>query len=209
MQTREGQIVGIQGLHTGLVTQLAEAGDFRVRVTVPSVRGAEGVWARLGCFYASNAAGAVFYPEVGDEVVVGFMNDDPSSPIILGSLYGPTRPPAFPPDKDNHKKAIVTRAKLAMTYDDKDKVIEIKTPGGHSIQLNDKTGEIRIRDGNSNSVTLGRSGITIDSASQIEMKAKTNISIKAGGNLDMESTGTAELKAAGTLTIKGALVEIN
>jgi uncharacterized protein involved in type VI secretion and phage assembly len=203
--------VGIQGLHTGLVTQVAEdpAGDYRVRVSVPSVGAAESVWARLACFYASNAVGAVFYPEVGDEVVLGFMNDDPRNPIILGSLYGPTRAPAYPPDKENHKKAIVTRAKLEMTYDDKDKIIEIKTPGGHSIQLNDKTGEIKIRDGNSNSVTLGKSGITIDSASQIEMKAKTNISIKAGGNLDMEATGMAELKTAGTLTIKGALVEIN
>ena len=201
--------MGIQGLHTGLVKQPAEAGDFRVRVSVPSVGGAESVWARVGCFYASNAAGAVFCPEVGDEVVVGFMNEDPNQPIILGSLYSPTRPPAFPPDKENRKKAIVTRAKLEMSYDDKDKVIEIKTPGGHSIQLNDKTGEIMIRDGNSNSVTLGKRGITIDSASQIEMKAKTNISIKAGGKLDMGSSGTADLKSAATLTIRGALVEIN
>jgi uncharacterized protein involved in type VI secretion and phage assembly len=137
------------------------------------------------------------------------MNDDPRNPIILGSLYGPTRAPAYPPDKENHKKAIVTRAKLEMTYDDKDKIIEIKTPGGHSIQLNDKTGEIKIRDSNSNSVTLAGSGITIESASRIEMKAKTNISIKAGGNLDMEGTGMAELKTAGKLTIEGALVEIN
>jgi len=201
--------VGIQGLHTGLVTQLAEAGDFRVRVKVPSVGGAEGVWARVGCFYASIAAGAVFCPEVGDEVVVGFMNDDPRQPIILGSLYSPTHPPALPPDKENRKKGIVTRARLEMTYDDKDKIIAIKTPGGHSIQLNETSGEIVIEDVNSNAVTLSKVGITIDSASQIEIKAKTNISIKAGGKLDMESSGTADLKASGTLTIRGALVEIN
>jgi uncharacterized protein involved in type VI secretion and phage assembly len=202
-------MVGIQGLHAGLVKQLSEAGDFRVRVSVPSVVGAESVWARVGCFYASNAVGAVFCPEVGDEVVVGFMNDDLRNPIIVGSLWSPTRPPPLAPDKENSKKAIVTRAKLEMSYDDKDKVIEIKTPGGHSIQLNDKTGEIMIRDGNSNSVTLGKSGITIDSASQIEMKAKASISIKAGGKLEMESSGTADLKSAATLTIRGGLVEIN
>jgi uncharacterized protein involved in type VI secretion and phage assembly len=225
--------VGIQGLHAGLVTEVEDpAGAYRVRVSVPSLGTGESVWARIACFYASNAVGAVFCPEVGDEVVLGFMNDDPRNPIILGSLYGPTHPPTYPPDKENRKKAIVTRAKLEMTYDDTDRIIEIKTPGGHSIQLNDKTGEIKIRDSNSNSVTLAGHGIMIDSASQIEMKAKTNISIKAGGNLDMEATGhsslqaaqisehasaghsviadgTAKLTAIGPLTINGALVKIN
>ena len=180
----------IQGLHTGLVMQVAEdpAGDYRVRVSLPSL-GTEAVWARVAGFYASNGFGAMFYPEVGDEVVVGFVDGDPRSPIVLGSLYSAKRPPASAPDPDNDKKAIVTRSRLAITYDDRDRVIEIMTPGGHSIRLDDSTGEIRIADRNGNSLTLGKSGIAIDSAFAIEMKAKTDISIKAGRNLDTEAGG--------------------
>ena len=132
----------------------------------------------------------------------------------------------------NDKKAIVTRSKLEVTFDDKDKIIEIKTPGGHSIQLNDKTGEIAIKDSNKNSIVLGKSGIAIDSASDITMTAKANITVKAGVNLAMQATADstlkainiteqasakhavsanamAELKASGIVTINGALVKIN
>jgi hypothetical protein len=58
----------------------------------------------------------------------------------------------------------------------------LDVPGGRRIRLADSTGEITIKDRNGNSPTLGRSGITIDGASAIEMKAKAkaNISIKAG-----------------------------
>jgi hypothetical protein len=121
---------------------------------------------------------------------------------------------------------------MAVTFDEKDNIVTISTPGGHSITLNDKTGEIVIRDTNHNSIVLGKSGIAIDSASAITMTAKTNISIKAGANLSMEATADsslkalniteqanakhavsanamAEVKTSGILTIQGALVKIN
>jgi Rhs element Vgr protein len=230
-----GQLPPVQGLQTGLVKQVSEDpdGNYRVLVSLPLLGGeTAGVWARLGGVYASKTFGAVFYPEIGDEVILGFMSDDPRSPIILGSVYSKDRAPAYPTNKDNDKKAIVTRSKLEVTFDDKDKIIEIKTPGGHSIQLNDKTGEIKIKDSNSNSMVLGKSGITIDSASDIAMTAKGDITIKAGGNLAMQATAdatlkalnitetasmkhavsasaAAEMKASGMVTISGALVKIN
>jgi uncharacterized protein involved in type VI secretion and phage assembly len=225
----------VQGLQTGLVKQVAEDpdGDFRVLVTLPLLGGeTEGVWARLAGFYASSAFGAVFYPEVGDEVVLGFMSEDPRSPIILGSVYSKGRAPAYPPNKENDNKAIVTRSKLEVTFDDKDKIIQIKTPGGHLIELNDKTGAITVKDSSSNSVVLGKSGIAIDSKSDITMTASGNITIKAGANLAMQATADSTLKAVniteqasvkhavtasaaaelkgGTMTtISGALVKIN
>jgi uncharacterized protein involved in type VI secretion and phage assembly len=230
-----GLLPPVQGLQTGLVKQVAEDpdGNHRVLVTLPLLGGeTAGVWARLGGLYASNAFGAVFYPEIGDEVMLGFMSEDPRSPVIIGSVYSKGRAPAYPPSKENDKKAIVTRSKLEVTFDDKDKIIEIKTPGGHSIQLNDKTGEIAIKDSNENSIVLGKSGIAIDSASDITMTAKANITVKAGANLAMQATADstlkainiteqasakhavsanamAELKASGILTINGALVKIN
>jgi Rhs element Vgr protein len=230
-----GQLPAVRGLQTGLVKQVAEnpSGDYRVLVTLPLLGGeTAGVWARLSGIYASNTFGTVFYPEVGDEVVLGFMSEDPRSPIILGSVYSKGRVPAYPPNKENDKKAIVTRSKLEITFDDKDKIIEIKTPGGHTIQLNDKTGEIDIKDSNKNSVVLGKSGIVVNSDTDIAITAKQDITIKAGGNLAMQATAdstlkamniteqasvkhavaasaTAEVKASAMVTINGALVKIN
>lgn len=230
-----GQLPPIKGLQTGLVKKVAAdpGGEFRVLVSLPLLQDvAKGVWARLGTFYASNKIGAVFYPEVGDEVVVGFMNEDPRYAIILGSVYSKKLAPPVPPDEKNSKKLLMTRSKLEISFDEESKIIEIRTPGNHSIKLDDKGKSITILDSNKNSVTLSNSGITIESASNISMSAKGNIAIDAKGNLKLsaaanatmeglqvahtaktkfsaQGTAQAEVKASGMLTLQGAMVKIN
>jgi len=231
-----GHLPSVKGLQTGIVKKVAEdpAGGFRVQVTLPLSKSDTGVWARLASFYASNGVGAVFYPEVGDEVVVAFMNEDPRFPIILGSVFGKKlAPPAScTPANENDIKGIVTRSKMEVTFNEKDKIITIKTPGAHVITLDDTSGEVNITDSNKNNVKLGKSGMVLDSASQLDIKAKGNINITATGNLAMKATGnvtceglqvgikaqsalsaegtaSAELKASGMVTVQGALVKIN
>ena len=81
---------GVHGLMTGVVMQIHEDPEKlnRVKVKIPLMQNEkEDVWARLGGVYASNKFGCLFFPEVGDEVILGFFGGDPSSPVILGSLY--------------------------------------------------------------------------------------------------------------------------
>ncbi|HEY0406173.1 MAG TPA: type VI secretion system tip protein VgrG [Pyrinomonadaceae bacterium] len=230
-----GQLPPVKGLQTGIVKQVAKdpANEFRVLVSLPLLQDdSKGVWARLGTFYASNKFGAVFYPEVNDEVIVAFMNEDPRYPVILGSVYSKKLPPLYPPDDKNTRKAITTSSLLEITFDDKDRIIQIKTPNKQTITLDDKAAEISIKDSNKNTVTLSKSGISLDSASDIKITAKGNISIQATGNLDLNAKGnatmeglqvahkaqtkfsangtaTAEVTASGMLTIRGAMVKIN
>ncbi len=230
-----GQLPPIKGLQTGIVKKLAAdpGGEFRVLVSLPLLQDdAKGVWARLGMFYASNQIGAVFYPEIGDEVVVGFMNEDPRYAVILGSLYSKKLAPPVTPDEKNTRKVLLTRSKLEISFDEESKIIEIKTPGNHSIKLDDKGTAITILDSSKNSVTLSTSGIAIDSSSDITMTAKGNITIDAKGNMKLNAaanatmdglqvaltaktkfsaTGNAqaEVTASGMLTLQGAMVKIN
>ncbi len=111
-----GLLPGTQGLMMGVVKQLDSDPDteFRVLVTLPMMQAdSTGVWARLSNFYSTSGAGAFFIPEIGDEVVLGFLNDDPRFPVILGSLYSSTIKPgndvdgnAYAMDKTNPTKAI-------------------------------------------------------------------------------------------------------
>jgi hypothetical protein len=98
--------------------------------------------------------------------------------------------------------------------------------------MDDKEGSIKITDSNRNSMVFGSEGITIDSASKIDIKAKGDISITPTGNLSMKATAnascegvqidlkaqttlvaqgnaSAELKSSGITTVKGSLVQIN
>lgn len=230
-----GQLPAIKGLQTGVVKKVSQdpGAEFRVFVTLPLLQDdAKGVWARLSGFYASNKVGAVFYPEIGDEVVVGFMNEDPRYAVILGSVYSKKLPPLFPPDDKNSKKAITTKGELQILFDDQDKVIEITTPGKHSIRMDDKAKSITVKDSKGNTLKMSGSGIDLESTANLNITAKGNISVQAKGNLSMEATGnatmeaaqvshtakgqftakgnaTAEVSAGAMLTLKGALVKIN
>jgi uncharacterized protein involved in type VI secretion and phage assembly len=209
------------------------AGQHRVQVSIP-VTGAstDGVWARLLQFHASNAFGAFFVPEIGDEVLLGYLNDDPSQPVILGSLYGAKHPPPYTLAAENNTKAVVTRSKVKIEIDDKDKVLTITTPGNNKIVLSDKDKSILLQDQNSNKVELGTGGITLDSPKDIKITAKGGITLDAvnavsitskadvkgsGLNVSFEAqvgftgkgSATAELSASGQTTVKGAMVMIN
>ena len=50
-------------------------------------------WLRVGALHAGQESGFVFVPEVGDEVLVAFLEGDPDQPIIVGSVYNPERLP--------------------------------------------------------------------------------------------------------------------
>jgi len=80
----------LPGLHRGIVKSTDDPSRRgRVLVTVPSLS-AEPEWAAL-CVSSPHA---VFLPDAGDEVVVGFLDGDLRAPVCLGSLWnGQSRPP--------------------------------------------------------------------------------------------------------------------
>ena len=228
-----GVLPGISGLQNGVVKQIQADPDneFRVLVTVPMLNNTT-VWARLANLYATSGSGSFFYPEVGDEVVLGFFNEDPRFPVILGSLYSSSKAPAYTPDEANTTKAIVSKSLVKMVIDEKKKSLTIVTPANNSIVLSDDQKSITMTDQNGNKIEMSSSGITIQSASDITIKANQNIhasatsaiNISATGDLKMsglsvtgnaqtqmtmKGTASAELSASGEVTVKGAMVMIN
>jgi type VI secretion system secreted protein VgrG len=88
-------VPAVPGLHTGVVATYQNDPENmdRLRVQVPLL-GAE-LWARFAAPYASNNSAVCFYPEPGDEVVLGFFGADPRYPVILGAVHNPKNPSPF------------------------------------------------------------------------------------------------------------------
>ena len=230
-----GLTPGISGLHLGVVKKLDEdpASEKRVQVSIPILQAdTDGVWARLSNRYASNGIGDFFIPEIGDEVVLGYLNDDPSNPVILGSLYSSSRTPPYDLTAENNTKAIVTRSKLKVIFDEDKKVVTIVTPADNQIIVSDDAKSITLQDQNGNKAQLSPDGILLDSPKDIVINAKGKISISAVNEISItaqadvkvsglnvtntaqvgftaKGSATAELSASGQTTVQGALVMIN
>ncbi|MGH1438105.1 MAG: type VI secretion system tip protein VgrG, partial [Lewinella sp.] len=91
---------GIRGLQNAVVKQINEdpLGETRVQVEVPMLKSDDGenlIWARWLQPYATSGAGQFFMPEIDDEVALGFLNEDPRYPVILGSLYSSGHAPPY------------------------------------------------------------------------------------------------------------------
>lgn len=230
-----GLLPGVDGLQIGVVTRLDQdpTEEPRIQVKLPVVQAeTPGVWARLANFYASDGFGSFFIPEIGDEVLLGYLNNDPNNPVVLGSMYSSKRKPPYELTAENFTKAIVTQSTLKLEFDDDRKVISLITPGGNQVIISDDGKSILIQDQNDNKVELSQSGIVLDSPKDISIKAQGKIDIKATGAISVSSnadvgvkgmnvsceaqTGftakgnaSAELSASGQTTVKGAMVMIN
>ena len=90
--------------------------------------------------YAGASMGIAFLPEVGAGVWIEFEGGDVSYPIWAGCYWRDGEPPS---DATPSVKAIVTKA-------------------GHKILLDDDAARSPITDQNNNTITLGRTAITLE-----------------------------------------------
>jgi Rhs element Vgr protein len=194
----------VSGLQIGVVTQLQgdPNGNFRIQVRMPLLGNADGaVWARIAAPDAGQNRGFVFRPEIGDEVVLGFVNNDPAYPVVLGALHSGAKPAPVDAADANHGKGYTSRSSMRLHFDDDKKALQLDTPAGNKLVLSEQDRGITIEDQNGNKIVLSSSGISIESASALNLKANTQL--KAQGQAG------AELSSDALTTIKGVQVFIN
>ena len=229
----------VSGIQIGIVTKLFDPdhnqGLERVAVELPALGDNTEVWARLSSVYAGggevddqgnkkpyNKRGFVFRPEEGDEVLVGFIDDDPTQAVVLGSLFhnnNCTAPITAEEFKEaNNKKGIFSRSGMEIVFDDSttDKPkLTIKSLDGREIILDDDTGKsITIKD-KKNSIVMNDDGITIESSGDITMKANNTILLDATTlHADLNANWLFEapagsLKATGQNELLGKPIKLN
>ncbi len=207
------------GLQVALVAALEgdPAGEGRVQVRLPGVTLTEGaLWARLARPDAGPDRGTCFLPEIGDEVVLGFLDGDPRDPVILGALHSSARATPLTAADDNHEKALVTRSGMRIHWNDDTVTCRIETPEGYALVLSEEEASLSLADKHGNSLVLSDKGIALDSVKDIVLTAKGDVKVegkalalKAQAKAAVEGGSAAELKAGGTVTVKGATVMIN
>jgi len=217
---RAGALVpAASGLAIGKVVSNEDtAGEHRVRIRLPLVGMADdGIWARVASVDAGEQRGFFFRPEVDDEVVVGFLDDDPRCPVILGMLHSSAKPAPLTGANDNHEKVYRSRSGMRLYFHDDKKLMAFDTPAGNQITLSEDAKAITIADQNGNKIEMTDAGITITAAKALQLKAGTEIKLESGTSLEvtsgtelkLEGGSGAEMTSSAVTKIKGSLLQLN
>lgn len=261
-----GMLPPVHGLQIGIVKKLPHEDPqsaYRVGVYLPMVHEdpKDIIWCRMAFPYASEETGFFFAPELESEVTVGALYGDPRSLVILGTLYhsqteseeseepeegaeASERQSTLQFDEPTTKSIITATKNLALHFDDKEGIITLKVPGATESQdctvtISGKDSSIEIANGESGTISLGASGITLKSKKDLTIDANGAIHLKAGSNITVGATneatlkgssvavkanmkatvegsssteisgGATAIKGSSTVTVEGAIVKIN
>lgn len=209
----------IQGLQIGVVTKLEGDPEHedRIMVRLPSInKDDEGIWSRISTLDAGKKRGTFFRPEIGDEVIVGFINNDPRFAVILGMCNSSDKEAPLETKDDNHEKGYVSRSEMKVIFNDDKKTINIETPAGNKFILSEDEKSISMEDQHGNKFVMDQDGIKLDSIKDIVMKAATdvkaegvNVNIKGSAQTKVEGSGGAEVSSGGNTVVRGSMVQIN
>ena len=93
----------------------------------------DNTWVRVAQQWAGNGWGAYFWPRVGDEVIVEFLNGDPDNPVVVGSVYNGTNMPKYALPDMSTRSGWVTRSSKGGAADN-----------ANELRFEDKTGSEQI-----------------------------------------------------------------
>jgi uncharacterized protein involved in type VI secretion and phage assembly len=196
----------------GIVTNnLDLLGQARVQVKIPSRPSFE-PWARVSAVGASGSRGFVWIPQIDDEVLVAFSEDDLGSAYILGGLWSTmNRPPLTLPTDFLIKKVIKTGMTEALgheiEFDDAQQSIKIKTSTEQKITLDPMKIEL--------SNLAGTVTITLDNTTQaVKISAVNKIALESiqielkATKIDM-TAGQFSITSAGPFSVTGLPIKLN
>ncbi|MGB9180934.1 MAG: phage baseplate assembly protein V [Pyrinomonadaceae bacterium] len=197
------------GVVTNNLDLLAEG---RVQVRIPSLPAFE-PWARLAAVGGGSGRGFLWVPQIDDEVLVAFNQNDERDAYVLGGLWNTRdRPPVTSPTDFLIKRVIKTGVTSGV---------------GHEIEFDDALQSIKITTSTKQKIiidplkiemtnTAGTVKITLDNTQQaISIEAVASIELKAAQiklqavNIDIEGTAATNIKSTGICSINGSLVKIN
>lgn len=172
----------VRSLHIGTVADFTSDPQHldRIALHLPVLNLPDAlIFARLSKPWASHASGFCFYPEPGDEVVVGFIDSDPRYPMILGAMHNPKNIAPFPPDEKNNRKGLI--------------VSKAEQMQGLMIDTDEKT--LRLTAGDNTFTLTGEGDITVNTPKALQLQADT-LGLRADSNLSINGKQQVEITSA-------------
>jgi uncharacterized protein involved in type VI secretion and phage assembly len=181
----------------------------RVKVRFPWLSDShETDWVRVVQLGAGPDSGAVFLPEVDDEVLCGFEFGDVRRPYVIGGLFNGKDKPRLgdglvDAGRVKRRGFISRRGHRIVLFDDDSKsgIALLSSDGKLRLSLNETKGEIHIH---------CREKVTIDTESgQVTVKSGGDVDVEAQGNLTLKGQAGVKIQTSGVVEVSGQLIKLN
>lgn len=175
----------VKARHQSLLAKVISVNDpdrlNRVEIRLLSYDGFDNqegrLWARVAVPFAGADRGAFMLPDVGDEVIVTFVNGDERYPVIIGSLWNghDQAPETLGGNGESVDRwTIVGKAGTRIAIEEPQSgqpLISLTTPGGVSAELTDQGGgKIECRSAGT-VITIDSSGVSVQCPSTVKVQA--------------------------------------
>jgi uncharacterized protein involved in type VI secretion and phage assembly len=191
----------VYGVVRGIVTDNKDPDELgRVKLKFPWLgEDVESFWSRVASLGAGPDAGAVFIPEVNDEVLVAFEHGDVRSAYVLGGLWSKTdKPPLgdglFDQGKVKRNGFVSRKGHKFVFFEDSSKsgIALITSDGKIKVSLNESNGEVHI-----------------ECQGKVLIKAQGDVNLESGGSLTLKGDNGVKVNSNANVEIKGAQVKLN
>jgi phage baseplate assembly protein gpV len=203
------------GLVVGIITDNNDpdtAGRVKVRYTGVGAP-VESPWARVVTLGGGAARGAVFNPEVSDEVLVGFEHGDTRRPVVIGGLFSkqntlPTGNAYVAEGKVNYRR-IASRKNHIVEFADGEQptqqhiLLQLGT-ATHKLRLGADRCDLEVEEGKGLTIKAGSAKFDISSAGDVTIEGN-NINITGQMGVTVKAGTTATLKGEVDALVEGAL----
>lgn len=191
------------GVYIGIVRDVVDADRLgEIEVELPWVSADDAsvrLRARVSSPMAGKETGWYLIPDPGTEVLLSFIGGSIDHPVVVGSLWNGAAPTSETMDGNgkNEIRSFTTRNGSRLTFTDpapapaqvpargstsapKGAKVELTTPKGRTVSLDDESGDITIESRSGQKVTIGSSGkISIEAASEVTIKGGSKVTIEA------------------------------
>jgi uncharacterized protein involved in type VI secretion and phage assembly len=187
----------VPGVVVGVVTANDDPDELgRVKVKFPWLADDyESWWVRIAQLGAGPDRGAVWLPEVNDEVLVAFEHGDTRSPVVVGQLWnGVDKPPLGDGLVDSTTGAVKRRGFVSRKNH---RLVFLDDDGDSGVAL--LTGDDKLKLSLDSTATT----ITVKADGSVEISGSQGVTISSDGAISVQAGTTLELKGKSGVTIDG------
>lgn len=171
-------------LHLGVVISEVDP-EQRGRVQVSLIAIGASLWASVVVPAAGRGYGVSMVPRIGEMVVLGFV--DPEHPLVLGSVWSGDASSPLGAAEQARRYLIRSPAGVQVVIDDEGPSLELSTPGGVRIRLDDAAG----------------GAVTVQIAGQEVVATPGGVTVRSSGTIEVE--GTMIKLSAGMVQVEAGL----